>query len=60
MKNRGYKEADAYSADIVIINSCTVTSVADAKNRKAIHRVRRENENSVIVLTGCMPQAFFE
>lgn len=60
LKKRGYTEADAYNADIVIINSCTVTTTADAKNRKALHRVRRENKNAVIVLTGCMPQAFFE
>lgn len=45
-------------ADIIIINSCTVTSVSDAKNRKIINRARRYNPNSIIVLTGCMPQAF--
>lgn len=58
LKESGYEETSAYTADIVIINSCTVTAVADAKNRKAIHRVRRENENACIILTGCMSQAF--
>lgn len=45
-------------ADITVINSCTVTSVSDAKNRKLINKIRRENPDGIIVLTGCMPQAF--
>lgn len=45
-------------ADICIVNSCTVTATGDSKCRKAIHRVRRENPDSIIVLCGCMPQAF--
>lgn len=45
-------------ADITIVNSCTVTSVSDAKNRKLINKIRRENPDGIIVLTGCMPQAF--
>ncbi len=49
---------NAGKADITIINSCTVTSVSDAKNRRLINRVRRENPVGIIVLTGCMPQAF--
>lgn len=47
-------------ADITIINTCTVTSVSDAKNRKIIHKTRRNNPDGIIVLTGCMPQAFPE
>lgn len=59
--SRGYTPSnDREKADITIINSCTVTSVSDAKNRKLIHRIRRENPEGVIVLTGCMPQAFPE
>ena len=46
------------SADIYIINTCTVTAVSDSKNRKIIRRLRRNNENSIIVVTGCMSQAF--
>lgn len=45
-------------ADITVVNSCTVTSVSDAKNRKLINKIRRENPYGIIVLTGCMPQAF--
>ncbi len=51
---------DKEKADITIINSCTVTSVSDSKNRKIISRIRRLNPNGIIILTGCMPQAFPE
>lgn len=49
---------DKTLSDIVIINSCTVTSVSDSKAVKLLHRVRRENPAAIIVLTGCLPQAF--
>lgn len=58
MCEAGFNPIDDSSADITIINSCTVTSTSDSKNRKVINRTRRENENAIIVLTGCMPQAF--
>lgn len=51
---------DREHADISIINSCTVTSTSDSKNRKLINRLRRANPDGIIVLTGCMPQAFPE
>ncbi len=46
--------------DAVVINSCTVTAESDRKTRQVLHRFRRENPNAVIVLTGCMVQAFSE
>ena len=56
---KGYRRAAAAcDAQICIINSCTVTATGDAKCRKVINRVRRENPSSIIVLCGCMPQAF--
>lgn len=59
LSNNGFiPVVDSNLADIVIINTCTVTSVADAKNRKIIRRIRRNNPDCLIVLTGCMPQAF--
>lgn len=59
MLNNGFVLSDDKNvADITIINSCTVTSVSDAKNRKLINRIRRYNPKGIIVLTGCMPQAF--
>ncbi len=41
------------SPDVVIVNTCTVTDTADHKDRQAIHRIRRENPNAKIILTGC-------
>lgn len=48
------------AADVVLINSCTVTATSDHKVRQTLHRARRQNPDAVIVLTGCMPQAFPE
>ena len=40
-------------ADLVIINTCTVTDTADHKDRQAIHRVKRENPRARVIVTGC-------
>ena len=42
------EEADAY-----IINTCTVTNIADRKSRKMLHRAKRLNPEAVVVATGC-------
>ena len=42
--------------DAYIINTCSVTAVADKKNRAVIRRCRRENPNAVIAVCGCYPQ----
>lgn len=47
-------------ADVVIVNSCTVTAQSDAKVRQALRRLKKLNPGAVAVLTGCMPQAFPE
>lgn len=60
LKNGFLLSDDRDRADITIVNSCTVTSVSDAKNRKILNRVRRENPDGIVILTGCMPQAFPE
>ncbi|MDO5558277.1 MAG: tRNA (N(6)-L-threonylcarbamoyladenosine(37)-C(2))-methylthiotransferase MtaB [Oscillospiraceae bacterium] len=55
----GFDTADSETeADVIIINSCTVTSASDKKVRQSIHKMRQENKDAVIVLTGCYPQAF--
>lgn len=51
---------DTEKSDVVLINSCTVTAMSDHKVRQTLHRARRRNPDAVIVLTGCMPQAFPE
>ncbi len=45
-------------ADVFIINSCTVTAESDRKTRQMLRRFRKKNPNAVLVLAGCMPQAF--
>ncbi|MFZ1237014.1 MAG: tRNA (N(6)-L-threonylcarbamoyladenosine(37)-C(2))-methylthiotransferase MtaB [Prevotella sp.] len=43
-------------ADICLINTCSVTEVADHKCRQAIHRMVRENPGAMVVVTGCYAQ----
>lgn len=44
-------------ADIYVINTCTVTNVADRKSRQMLHRAKKKNSNAVIVAVGCYVQA---
>ena len=45
-------------SDIYVINSCTVTAESDRKTRQAVRKFKRNHPESIVVLTGCMPQAF--
>lgn len=60
LQHAGFSAAAGELADVVLINSCTVTATSDHKVRQTLHRARRKNPGAVIVLTGCMPQAFPE
>lgn len=61
LKKRGYEIAhENDSADVFIINSCTVTAESDRKTRQAVRRFKRQNPHGIVVLTGCMPQAYPE
>jgi len=40
-------------ADLVLVNTCTVTATADEKSRAAVRRARRANHGAHIVVTGC-------
>ena len=44
-------------ADVYVINTCTVTNMADRKSRQMLHRARRQNPDAVIVAAGCYVQA---
>lgn len=44
-------------ADIYIINTCTVTNIADRKSRQMLHRARKMNPGAVVVAAGCYVQA---
>lgn len=43
-------------ADICVINTCSVTDNADHKDRQAIHRIKRQNPDAIIIVTGCYAQ----
>ena len=47
-------------ADMIIVNSCTVTAESNRKTRQAVRKLRRNAPDALIVLTGCMAQAFPE
>ena len=57
-KDHGYEIVnDNSKADIYVINTCSVTNTSDAKSRKVINRVIRENPNGIVVVMGCMIEA---
>lgn len=50
----GYEDAhDGESADLCIVNTCTVTETGDAKSRQVVRRLNRENPDARIVVMGC-------
>lgn len=54
LRGRGMREVGwGAPADVVVINSCSVTGSADAKSRKAVRQARHRNPRAVIVVTGC-------
>lgn len=56
--SQGFVETDsADDADIIIINSCTVTGSGDSKSLYSVRKMRKIAPNAIIALTGCLPQA---
>src|SRR5258708_7763281 len=55
-ESRGLARAAAAEADLVLLNTCTVTNSADQDARAAIRRVQRQNPLAKIVVTGCYAQ----
>ena len=47
---------DGSPADVYVLNTCTVTAVADAKARQALRAAHRRNPDAIVVATGCYPQ----
>ncbi len=55
--SRGYKKVDYNdSAEIYIINTCTVTNTSDNKSKKIINHTRRNNPEAIIIVCGCFTQ----
>ena len=58
LKRAGYEQVDfKEKADIYLINTCSVTNMADRKSRQMIHRARSKNPEGIIVAAGCYIQA---
>ncbi len=58
LRDAGYEErAFNEKADVYIINTCTVTNVADKKSRQMLHRARKLNKDAVVVAVGCYVDA---
>jgi len=56
-KNEGYEQVDfETTADVYLINTCTVTNTGDKKSRQIIRRAVRRNPDAVIAVTGCYAQ----
>ena len=54
---RGHERAvRGEQADICVINTCSVTDAADHKDRQMIHRIRRQNPDAILIVTGCYAQ----
>jgi threonylcarbamoyladenosine tRNA methylthiotransferase MtaB len=53
---QGMCPASVDEAELVVLNTCTVTALADQDVRKAVHRVHRENPAARILVTGCYAQ----
>lgn len=43
-------------ADVYVINTCSVTNIADRKSRQMLHRAKKQNPDSVVVAAGCYVQ----
>ena len=41
------------SADVYVVNTCTVTNIADRKSRQMLHRAKKINPDAVVVAVGC-------
>lgn len=56
-KSKGYEQVDfEQTADVYLINTCTVTNTGDKKSRQIIRRAVRRNPNAIIAVTGCYAQ----
>lgn len=57
LREKGYKIVPFdEKADVYIINTCTVTNIADQKSRQMLHRAKKKNPDAVVVAVGCYVQ----
>ena len=56
-QEKGYEICEIeQKPDIVVVNTCTVTNIADRKSRQILRKVKEENQNSIIIAVGCYVQ----
>lgn len=61
LKKAGYEIVSFQDqADVYIINTCSVTNMADRKSRQMLHKAKKQNPNAVVVATGCYVQTATE
>ena len=54
MEEAGYMSVDfSEKADIYIVNTCSVTNIADRKSRQMLHKARKMNSDAIVVAAGC-------
>ena len=46
----------AEAADIYIVNTCSVTNIADRKSRQMLHKAKKQNPDAIVVAMGCYAQ----
>ena len=57
LENAGYRIVSFEDkADVYIVNTCTVTNIADRKSRQMLHRARSHNPDAIVVAAGCYAQ----
>ena len=57
LEEAGYEIVDfTEKADVYVINTCSVTNMADKKSRQMLHRAKRKNPDSIVVAAGCYVQ----
>lgn len=56
LHSHGLRRSEAEAADLVILNTCTVTAAADQDARAAVRRIHRTNPEAKIIVTGCYAQ----
>ena len=61
LEENGYEIVPfAPGADLYLINTCTVTNIADRKSRQMLHKARKMNPKAIVVAAGCYVQASAE
>ena len=61
LANAGYEIVSfSEKADVYIVNTCSVTNMADRKSRQMLHKAKKMNEGAIVVATGCYVQTASE